>query len=483
MNLTSLRATTIQHNFLLIIYPAQGQLNPALQFAKRLIAMGARVTLPITLHMHRRISNKTTITGLSLAPFSDGHDDGFNAIHGTDSDFNLYVSDFKHRVSHFITNLILSSAREGRPFTCLTYTLLVPWAPELARGFNLPSAMLWIEPATVLDILYYYFHGYGDYINDKTKEGSSRSIALPGLPFLLSPRDIPSFLLAWKSSVLSFVFPLFEEQIQQLDLEANPIILVNTFEALEAEALRAVDKFNMIPIGPLIPSAFLDGKDPSDTSFGGDLFPLSKDYVEWLDTKAELSVVYVSFGSYFELSRRQTEEIARALLDCGCPFLWVIREKEKEVEDLRHRKELEEKGKIVTWCSQVEVLSHGSVGCFVTHCGWNSTMESMVCGVPMVAFPQWSDQRTNAKLIEDVWKIGVRVDEEVNDDGIVRGKEIWRCLEVVMRSGERASELRVNAKKWKGVAKEAAKEGGPSEMNLKTFLDGVGERRLHALEQ
>ena len=67
--------------------------------------------------------------------------------------------------------------------------------------------------------------------------------------------------------------------------------------------------------------------------------------------------------------------------------------------------------------SQVEVLSHGSLGCFVTHCGWNSTMESLGSGVPMVAFPQWTDQGTNAKMVQDVWKTGVRVDDKVNGDG------------------------------------------------------------------
>ncbi|XP_027344056.1 crocetin glucosyltransferase, chloroplastic-like [Abrus precatorius] len=461
-------------HFLLIIFPAHGHINPALQFAKRLIAMGAHVTIPITLHMQRRVTNKITIPGLSFLPFSDGFDAGYTPV-DDEAGYMFYMSELERHGSEFVTSLIVSSADEGRPFTCLTYTLLVPWAPKVARGFNLPSAMLWIEPATVLDIFYYYFHGYADCINDKTKEDSLCSMALPGLPFLLSAHDIPSFLLVWKSSVFSYVLRSFEEQIQQLDLEAKPTVLVNTFEALEAEALRAVDGFNMIPIGPLLPSAFVDGKDPSDTSFGGDLFPVSDDCVEWLNSKPEKSVVYVSFGSYFELSRMQMEEIARALLDCGSPFVWVLREKEK-ADKLSCGEELRKRGKIVTWCSQVEVLAHGSVGCFLTHCGWNSTVESLVCGVPMVAFPQWMDQKTSAKLIEDVWKVGVRVDLLVNEEGTVEGKEIKECLKVVMESGEKGNELRMNAKKWKGLAREAAKEGGSSEKNLRAFMDGVGQK-------
>ncbi|XP_062164986.1 crocetin glucosyltransferase, chloroplastic-like [Alnus glutinosa] len=116
------------------------------------------------------------------------------------------------------------------------------------------------------------------------------------------------------------------------------------------------------------------------------------------------------------------EEIACGLLDCGRPSLWVIRakengEEEKEEDKLKCREELEENGMIVPWCSQVEVLSHPLLGCFVTHCGWNSTLESLVSGVLVVAFPQWTDQGTNAKLIQDVWKMGVRV--TANENGNV----------------------------------------------------------------
>nr|KYP31999.1 Indole-3-acetate beta-glucosyltransferase 1 [Cajanus cajan] len=263
---------------------------------------------------------------------------------------------------------------------------------------------------------------------------------------------------------------MYEKQLLALDEETRPRILVNTFEALEPEALSVVEKLNMIPIGPLIPSAFY-GKDPSDNSFGGDVFDLTNGYVEWLEKKKEMSVVYVSFGSYCVLSKAQMEEVARALLDCGRPFLWVVREKEELEVELELG--LGGKGKIVTWCSQVEVLSHGAVGCFVTHCGWNSAMESLASGVPMVAFPLWVDQKTNAKLIEDVWKVGVRVDGEVNEEGVVQRERIREGLEVVMGSGERGEELRKNANKWKDLARDAVKQGGSSDNNLRAFLRHV----------
>ncbi|XP_061373047.1 phloretin 4'-O-glucosyltransferase-like [Gastrolobium bilobum] len=467
----------VHHRFLLVAYPVQGHINPALEFAKRLIAFGAHVTLVVTLHMYRRMTNKVNIPALSLVAFSDGYDAGFSITADGNGDYSVYASELKRRGTEFVPYLILSSAQEGHPFTCLVYTLLLNWAAEVARGFHLPTALLWVQTATVFDIFYYYFHGYGDYINNKIKEPSS-SIELPGLPSFLAPRDLPSHLLDSCFDFHYVFFPMYEAQFNELDVETNPRprVLVNTFEALEPEVLRAVDNINMIPIGPLIPSAFLDGKDANDTSFGGDIFHSSNGYIEWLDSKAVSSVIYVSFGSFCVLSKIQMEEIARALLDCGHPFLWVIREKEKngkEMEELSCKEELEEKGKIVKWCSQVKVLSHASLGCFVTHCGWNSTMESLVSGVPVVAFPQCSDQKTNANMIEDVWKTGVRVNHEVNEDGVVQAEEIRTCLEVVMGNGEKGNELRGNAKKWKVLARDASEEGGPSETNLKTFLNDV----------
>jgi hypothetical protein len=463
----------VQRHFLLVTFPAQGHINPTLQFAKRLISLGAHVTFATSVSAHRRMTKSSPPpNGLSFASFSDGYDDGVRP----EDDSENYLNVLKQNGSKTLTDLIVSSANQGRPFNCLVYTLLLPWAADVARELHVPSALLWIQPAMVLDIYYYYFNGFANVISEDTKDPSCL-IQLPGLP-LLTSRDLPSFLLA--SNTHAFVLLLFQAQIEALEKETHPRVLVNTFDALEPEALTAIKKLNLVGVGPLTPSAFLDGKDPSDKSFG-DLIQTSKDhyYIEWLNSKAESSVVYVSFGSLSVLTKPQMEELARGLLESGYSFLWVIRDtdrngkEEKEIEKLSCREELEEKGMIVTWCSQVEVLSHPSLGCFVTHCGWNSSLESLVSGVPVIGFPQWSDQGTNAKLIQDVWKTGVRVN--VNEEGIVESDEIKRCLELVMGDGEGGEEMRKNAKKWKELAREAAKEGGSSYNNLKAFVDEIEE--------
>ncbi|KAL7105914.1 hypothetical protein ACP275_07G076700 [Erythranthe tilingii] len=445
-----------QRHVLLVTFPAQGHINPSLQFAKRLTAMGIKVTFATSLYARRRMSRTAAglPKGVTFAAFSDGYDDGFKP--GND-DAGKYMTEIRSKGSQSLRDTILAAAEQGRP---------------VAREFHVPSALLWIQPATVLNIYYYYFNGYGDEITANSNDPTWQ-IQFPGIPALnFSKRDLPSFILPSSSDKYSFALPSFKEQLETLDAEkTKPKVLVNTFDALEPHALKSIDKYELIGVGPLIPSA------PSDKSFGGDLFEKSDDNsVElWLDSKPESSVVYVSFGSILKLPKAQMEEIAKGLLESDRPFLWVIRinednkNEEEEEEKLSCIEELEKVGKIVPWCSQLEVLTHPSVGCFVSHCGWNSTLESLSCGVPVVAFPQWTDQGTNAKLIEGVWKSGVRV--RVGGDGVVESGEIKRCIEEVMDGGEKSRELRANAREWKSLAREAMDENGSSCNNLKAFLE------------
>jgi len=321
----------------------------------------------------------------------------------------------------------------------------------------------------VFDIYYHYFNGYEDVIKSVTSQrcDTTSLIRLPSVPPLTN-RNIPSILHI--EDKYAFVLPEIQSLLENIKEGENPkVVLVNTFDALELEALRVIGTLNLVGIGPLVPLSFLD----SDQSSRGDRFLGSEDYVKWLNAKEEASVIYVAFGSIARLSKAQKQEMARGLLETGRPFLWVMRKGDGDDDELIYKEELDKRGVIVPWCSQIEVLSHPSIGCFLTHCGWNSTIESLVCGIPMVAFPQWADQMTNAKLVEDVWKVGVRVSEIDQEGIIVEGGEIKKCLELVMGGGERGDEIRRNAKKWKDLVMEASKDGGSSDKNLKAFVEEI----------
>lgn len=440
---------------LLVIIPGQGHINPALEFAKRIILEGIKVNLLTARSVLNRISKATPPPeGLTLIGFSDGYDEGWKLTASIDQMFD----DLKRRGSEAVQENIKSSIEKGQPYAHVVYTMLLPWVGHVALALGVPSTLLMTQPATIMDIYYYYFNGYGDTIrnivnNPDRDVDSVRVIELPGLSRLDS-RDLPSFMVA--SNPYNFALPLMKDQFDLLDMQENPRVLVNTFDELEFEPLRAVNKLNLVPIGPLV-------KDPRDTSFGGDLIEKSQEYIEWLNSKEKGSVIYVSFGSYSELPNPQIEEIANGLIKTEKPFLWVMRNSEICIH------ELDKFGKIVGWCSQVEVLSHPSVGCFVTHCGWNSCLETLVCGVPIVGYPLWIDQGTNAKLMEDVFEVGVRV--RGNENGFIKGNEIKRCLEIVM--GEKGEKFRIRAQMWKRSSREAVEEGGSSDLNLKRFVNEI----------
>jgi UDP:flavonoid glycosyltransferase YjiC (YdhE family) len=126
---------------------------------------------------------------------------------------------------------------------------------------------------------------------------------------------------------------------------------------------------------------------------------------------------------------------------------------------------------VVEWCDQQRVLAHPSVGCFVTHCGWNSTLEAVVCGVPMVAVPSWSDQPMNAWLVEEEWEVGVRAERDM--EGVLARDELARCVELVMGAGDRAAQVRANASRLKERARQAVAAAGPLETSLRRFVKSM----------
>lgn len=220
-----------------------------------------------------------------------------------------------------------------------------------------------------------------------------------------------------------------------------------------------------------MPSAYLDGRIKGDRGYGSSLWkPLSEECIEWLETKPKQSVVYISFGSMVSLTTKQMEEIALGLKESNLYFLWVIRESQRDKMPDGFTESTKEKGLVVTWCNQLEVLAHEAVGCFVTHCGWNSTLEGLSLGVPMVGMPQWADQLPDAKYVEEIWEVGVRAKED--EKGIVRKEEFLKCLKEVME-GERSEAIKRNASKWKKSAEEAISEGGSSDENINEFVESL----------
>lgn len=126
-----------------------------------------------------------------------------------------------------------------------------------------------------------------------------------------------------------------------------------------------------------------------------------------------------------------------------------------------------DQGLDVSWCPQMVVLNHPSVGMFLTHCGWNSTLESLSSGLPIITISHWSDQTTNSKYIEEVWKTGIRLNKAKH--GPVGRDEVEKSIKTIMES-EGGLELRKNALQWKTLAKKAMVKGGSSDKNIDCFV-------------
>ena len=225
-------------------------------------------------------------------------------------------------------------------------------------------------------------------------------------------------------------------------------------------------------IGPAIPLKYLHNEiTPEDDTDNG-FKPETDSCMNWLNKQQDHSMVYVSFGSLAELDAGQMQELASGIKESKKPFLWVVRASEEAKLPKGFLEETSAKGMVVPWCSQVEVLAHKALGCFVTHCGWNSTLEALSFGVPMVAIPVWSDQYTNAKFVADVWKMGLKVD--VDEKGAFKGEMVQHCIRQVM-DGEKGKEIETNSRRWMEMAREAVKEGGSSDSSINEFVASLNQ--------
>ncbi|XP_057500041.1 zeatin O-glucosyltransferase-like [Actinidia eriantha] len=202
--------------------------------------------------------------------------------------------------------------------------------------------------------------------------------------------------------------------------------------------------------------------------------------LQWLDKQAPKSVLYVSFGSVTSMSEEQTRELATGLEESGEKFIWVSRDadrgdifagdekREKVLEGYEER--VREVGMVVRdWAPQVEILGHPSTGGFMSHCGWNSCMESITMGVPIAAWPMHSDQPKNAFLLTDILKVGLAVNRWEHREELVTSSTIAREVKRLMVSKE-GEEMRKRAVELGSVARRSVEEGGASHLDFGSLI-------------
>nr|KYP49713.1 Hydroquinone glucosyltransferase [Cajanus cajan] len=249
-------------------------------------------------------------------------------------------------------------------------------------------------------------------------------------------------------------------------------IIINTFLEMEPDAIRALGEYGdgknkLYPVGPITQKGSSNEADESDKC------------LRWLDKQPPCSVLYVSFGSGGTLSQQQINELACGL-ELSCQrFLWVLRAPSNSASSayLEAAKEdplqflpsgflerTKEKGLVVPlWAPQVQVLSHNSVGGFLTHCGWNSILESVQEGVPLIAWPLYAEQKMIAVLLTDGFKVALR--PKLNDEGIVEKEEIAKVVKCLME-GEEGKGMCERMRNLKDFATNALKDGSSAQTLL-----------------
>ena len=302
---------------------------------------------------------------------------------------------------------------------------------------------------------------------------------VPGATFL-KPTDLNTGIQSYDPS--NFVFRFVTTGFDTLDRSCK--IILNTFQTLEHETIDyLVNKKNLktiLPLGPILPLPFINqikrNKDKDNTHDDATiLWNENKGCLAWLNQSKPKSVLYVAFGSLALLSHHQIEEIALGLESTGYPLLWVTRPNlihgQSPNFDVDFLERVKDRAYFVDWAPQLDVLSHTSVGGFFTHGGWNSTLEAITAGVPMLGWPYFADQPMVCKCIEQGWKVGLRLQDE--DNATMKTLVSRNIIKVKVKKLMTDKTFQDNASKWSLLAKNASVEDGSSSNNFVSFVESL----------
>ncbi|KAK1269479.1 UDP-glycosyltransferase 83A1 [Acorus gramineus] len=449
---------------LVIPYPAQGHVISLMELSHRLVDRGFVVTFVNTDFDHARVvaslpgpRPRTGPTPLRLVSIPDGLEPCADR-----NDIKRLTLAVQEYMPECLEELLMRAASEGSPVTCVIADHCMAWALDVAKKMGLRAAAFSTASASMLVMAL----SIPKMIDDGTI-GDDGVPTEPNRMIRLSPEMPPmnTTHVWWNRfgdpSTNRVLFDYITRGNKSIDTAAE-WVLCNSFSHVESSIFKYASIVR--PIGPLLP-----GVRPGRPV--GRYWPEDSSCEEWLDKQPPKSVVYVAFGSFTVFDPRQFQELALGLELMGQRFLWVVRPDVTEKMNRAFPRGFEERvagrGRMVGWSPQQRVLAHPSVACFMSHCGWNSTMEGVTNGVPFLCWPYFADQFLNESYICDSWKIGLRLCKDV--EGIVTKEEIEAKVEALLSDGEvvgRALEL-------KEMAAMSISEGGSSYDNFNEFVDSM----------
>lgn len=468
-----------QPHAVFVPYPAQGHISPMLKLAKLFHHKGFHITFVNTEYNHRRLLKSRGPNSLDGLP--DFH---FRAIPDglppSDGNSTQHVPSLCYSTSHNcltpLCNLIseINSSGGTPPASCIIGDGVMTFTVFAAQQFGIPIATFWTASACgCLGYMQYaklVEKGLVPFKDENFLTNGDLETTIEWIPPMekIRLRDIPSFIRTTDKDDIMLNF--FIQELETLP-KANAIIM-NTFDSLEHHVLEALSSKlpPIYPIGPINSLVAESIQEQEVIDIRSNLWNEQPECMEWLDSQQPKSVVYVNFGSITVMSPQHLVEFAWGLANSGKAFLWIVRpdlvEGKTAMLPAEFVAETEGRGMLGNWCNQEEVLKHPSVGGFLTHSGWNSTMESIVGGVAMISWPFFAEQQTNCRYCNTEWGNGLEIESDV------KREDVEKLVRELM-DGEKGKHMRRNAKEWKRKAEEASKLGGTSFTNLDRVISEI----------
>ncbi|KAL6616243.1 hypothetical protein ACP70R_038513 [Stipagrostis hirtigluma subsp. patula] len=448
-------------------YPGRGHINPMLVVCRQLAAADGAltVTVVVTEEWLELLASAGVPPTLPERVRFATIPNVIPSERGRGADHAGFIEAVHAKMGEPVERLLDRLVLERRPEAILADTYLT-WGVAAGARRGIPVCSLWTMPATFFLALYHLDRWRPAAGREGDEEQSCKSLD-QYVPFpALAPvkcSDIKIFLSwEWPIKVAAEAF---------YNVRKAQCVLFTSFYELEACAINGISQVVPYPIytiGPSIPHMPLEGDS--------DKIHVEK-YANWLDAQPENSVLYVSFGSFVSMPSSQLEEIAMGLHVSAVRFFWVARDKATttSLQEITG-----DKGLVVPWCDQLNVLCHPSIGGFLSHCGWNSTLEAVFAGVPLLAFPIGWDQLVIGRLVAEEWKNGINLREQRREDGIVNRAAISAAATKLMDLGDADSqEMRRRAAELREASRSAVQEGGSSKRSLDRFLNDFIKGKLN----
>lgn len=377
--------------------------------------------------------------------------------------------------------LALASIAAAVDLRALVVDMFTDAAFPVAASLGVPTYYFFTSGAVALALFLHFPTLHGS-TTKSLKDLGNEAVNIPGLP-PIKALDMPTGMLNRGGRFYGYFLDVCRNMI------SSSGIIVNTCESLETGIIGAIKEGSCVPdlptppiftVGPLVESK-VDGDED-----GGDERERRHECLSWLDSQPSRSVVFLCFGSEGRFSATQLKEMASGLERTGLRFLWVVRPPPQDesakstsvsnddADDTSLEKFLpegflertRERGIVVnSWAPQIQVLSHGSVGGFVTHCGWNSTIEAVRAGVPMVAWPLYAEQKVNGAFLVEEAALALPLSMS-DEDGFVSADELAkRVTDLITGSGE-GKLVRERVLAARDGVLEALSDGGSSQVSL-----------------